>query len=57
MRNLVTTKQLELLRVLVNTCVAAVSTEDEFDGYDSALMKDLIFSSALFASMCFEVPR
>ncbi|VDO06336.1 unnamed protein product [Rodentolepis nana] len=46
-RNLVTTKQLELLCLQVNTCVAAVSTEDEFDGLDNTLVKNLIFSSSL----------
>ncbi|KAM3173234.1 hypothetical protein ACTXT7_012909 [Hymenolepis weldensis] len=49
-RNLVTTKQLELLCLQVNTCVAAVSIEDEFDGLDSTLMKNLIFSSSLMSN-------
>lgn len=49
-RNLVITEQLELLRLLVSTCVAVVSTEDEFDSFDSTCMKNLIFSSALSAS-------
>ncbi|KAL5110330.1 hypothetical protein TcWFU_004970 [Taenia crassiceps] len=46
-RNLVITEQLELLRLLVSTCVAVVSTEDEFDSFDSTCMKNLIFSSSL----------
>uniref|UniRef100_A0A5K3FHA2 DUF2428 domain-containing protein n=1 Tax=Mesocestoides corti TaxID=53468 RepID=A0A5K3FHA2_MESCO len=47
MRNLITTKQLTLLRVLVTTCVAAVSTEDEFGNFESTFLKNLIFSSSL----------
>ncbi|KAL5961602.1 hypothetical protein TSMEX_010668 [Taenia solium] len=49
-RNLVITEQLELLRLLVSTCVAVVSTEDEFDSFDSNCIKNLIFSSSLSAS-------
>ncbi|KAH9283133.1 Nuclear pore complex protein [Echinococcus granulosus] len=49
-RNLVITEQLELLRLLVSICVAAVSTEDEFDGFDSTFTKNLIFSSSLSAN-------
>ncbi|VDM15815.1 unnamed protein product [Hydatigera taeniaeformis] len=49
-RNLVITEQLELLRLLISTCVAAVSTEDEFDSFDPTCIKNLIFSSSLSAN-------
>ena len=49
-KSLVATKQLELLRLLVSTCVAAVSIEDDFDVFDTTFMKNLIFSSSLSGS-------